>query len=115
MDVRGGVGDSWEVGKSFVKNQGWSVLPVHDPQTAQGESGHGFFEWIGKRGPHFSSVNFLVPSHAIWEVEGTRQGLAASEGFGHPLSCSPCRDLSNNQIAEIAPDAFQGLRSLNSL
>uniref|UniRef100_A0A8C0JYV3 Slit homolog 1 protein n=1 Tax=Canis lupus dingo TaxID=286419 RepID=A0A8C0JYV3_CANLU len=30
-------------------------------------------------------------------------------------SCSPCRDLSNNQIAEIAPDAFQGLRSLNSL
>eukprot|EP00061_Rhincodon_typus_P015371 g43003.t1 len=25
------------------------------------------------------------------------------------------RDLSNNQIAEIAPDAFQGLRSLNSL
>lgn len=25
------------------------------------------------------------------------------------------RDLSNNQISEIAPDAFQGLRSLNSL
>lgn len=56
---------------------------------------------------------FLVLSHVIWE--GTRQGLAASEGFSHPLSYSPCRDLSNNQIAEIAPDAFQGLRSLNSL
>uniref|UniRef100_A0A4W5N3L5 Variable lymphocyte receptor B cassette n=1 Tax=Hucho hucho TaxID=62062 RepID=A0A4W5N3L5_9TELE len=27
----------------------------------------------------------------------------------------PFRDLSNNQISEIAPDAFQGLRSLNSL
>lgn len=25
------------------------------------------------------------------------------------------RDLSNNQISEIAPDAFQGLRALNSL
>uniref|UniRef100_A0A8C6NSN4 Slit homolog 1b (Drosophila) n=1 Tax=Nothobranchius furzeri TaxID=105023 RepID=A0A8C6NSN4_NOTFU len=26
-----------------------------------------------------------------------------------------CRDLSNNQISEIAPDAFHGLRALNSL
>lgn len=26
-----------------------------------------------------------------------------------------CRDLSNNQISELASDAFQGLRSLNSL
>lgn len=25
------------------------------------------------------------------------------------------RDLSNNQISEIAPDAFHGLRALNSL
>lgn len=35
MDVRGGMGDSWEVGKSFVKDQGWSVLPMHDSQTTQ--------------------------------------------------------------------------------
>lgn len=35
VDVRGGVGDSWEVGKSFVKDQGWSVLPMHDSQTTQ--------------------------------------------------------------------------------
>lgn len=35
-------------------------------------------------------------------------------GPGHLLPLG-FRDLSNNQISEIAPDAFQGLRSLNSL
>uniref|UniRef100_A0A3B3T238 Slit homolog 1 protein n=1 Tax=Paramormyrops kingsleyae TaxID=1676925 RepID=A0A3B3T238_9TELE len=32
-----------------------------------------------------------------------------------PAALFPHRDLSNNQISEIAPDAFLGLRSLNSL
>lgn len=56
-----------------------------------------------------------LPSHGPWEGQGTRPSVVAAEGFSCPLSHSLCRDLSNNQIAEIAPDAFQGLRSLNSL
>lgn len=39
---------------------------------------------------------------------------AKKRGLGH-LLLLVFRDLSNNQISEIAPDAFQGLRSLNSL
>lgn len=31
------------------------------------------------------------------------------------FGCFLYRDLSNNQISELASDAFQGLRSLNSL
>lgn len=70
----------------------------------------------GRTGPLFLISKKALPSHGLWELEGASQGLVAPEGFSHPLSfCSPCRDLSNNQIAEIAPDAFQGLRSLNSL
>lgn len=53
----------------------------------------------GRTGPLFLISKKALPSHGLWELEGASQGLVAPEGFSHPLSfCSPCRDLSNNQI-----------------
>lgn len=64
----------------------------------------------------FCGVGAVLPGG--WELRAPgRAGRTQGQGrrASVTLSCSPCRDLSNNQIAEIAPDAFQGLRSLNSL
>lgn len=65
-------------------------------------------------------LTFLISKQPLplpWHLGGAgdQAHVVAAEGFSRPLSYSLCRDLSNNQIAEIAPDAFQGLRSLNSL
>uniref|UniRef100_A0A670HVK4 Slit homolog 1 protein n=1 Tax=Podarcis muralis TaxID=64176 RepID=A0A670HVK4_PODMU len=76
---------------------------------------------------HFSSGScpaMCTCSNGIVDCRG--KGLTAipapSEKEGAVTTCVgaltsplPFRDLSNNQILEIAPDAFQGLRSLNSL
>lgn len=84
------------------------------PGMALRNSGQGLFRWMGEMAPHFSNVREMLalPRHL---GGGSKQGSVAAGGFSSLPSCSPCRDLSNNQIAEIAPDAFQGLRSLNSL
>uniref|UniRef100_A0A8C9QSR8 Slit guidance ligand 1 n=1 Tax=Spermophilus dauricus TaxID=99837 RepID=A0A8C9QSR8_SPEDA len=58
------------------------------------------------RGKGLTAIPANLPE-TMTEMGGA-QGSAA-------LPARLCRDLSNNQIAEIAPDAFQGLRSLNSL
>lgn len=49
-----------------------------------------------------------------WNEEKDEDIGQEKRGPGHLLPLG-FRDLSNNQISEIAPDAFQGLRSLNSL
>lgn len=95
-------------------DQGWTARPEHEPQTAQGNSGRRLFRWMRELAPHFFNVEEM-PALSWHLGGGAKRGSAAAEGFSRLPSCSPCRDLSNNQIAEIAPDAFQGLRSLNSL
>lgn len=88
---------------------------VPHPRTVEGNGGLGFLDGWGNWLLTFLISKNCLPSHGVWEVEGTRQGFVVTEGFSRLSFCSPCRDLSNNQIAEMAPDAFQGLRSLNSL
>lgn len=66
------------------------------------------FAWVG-------SCPFYLQRSPVPHVVGRwkRPGLRPQDAATFFLL--PFRDLSNNQIAEIAPDAFQGLRSLNSL
>lgn len=58
----------------------------------------------------FSLAFFLLPPVSLVRCQSV-SGFVCFFSFGVRLH----RDLSNNQISELASDAFQGLRSLNSL
>ncbi|GLD66486.1 slit homolog 1a, partial [Lates japonicus] len=67
------------------------------------------------RGKGLTAITANLPD-SMAEIRLEQNGIkSVPPGAFSPYKKLRRIDLSNNQISEIAPDAFQGLRSLNSL